>query len=366
MNENRPAYADFEAPDKFQAIQGIIMTHLSRHPKAICSYSGGSDSDIMIDLIEHARQIIPTLPEVKYVFFDTGLEMEATKRHVRETAEKYSVEIETFRPKKNIVLSTKEHGIPFLSKGVSNRIEIVQKNKIPVTIADEYNDCNTEEERKAKFLELAERYPGSKKAIMFFCKCDGSGNYIGDTQLNVGCRPFLLDFMIEHPILFKTSATCCVDCKKNPAHRIQKDYEMIITGERQAEGGIRSIGDRAKESCFNQLSNGQYRFRPLYYVSDADKAWYKEWRGLRYSDAYEVYGLKRTGCCGCSISARAVADLEIIGRYEPKIKKAAWHVFGESYRYRQAYEDYKRRRYEEQKNGNQTTIFDELDRSEKK
>lgn len=38
---DRPDYADLEPPEKFQAIQGIIMTHLSRHPKAICSYSGG-------------------------------------------------------------------------------------------------------------------------------------------------------------------------------------------------------------------------------------------------------------------------------------------------------------------------------------
>lgn len=66
---DRPDYADLDAPEKFQAITGIIMTHLMRHPKAICSYSGGADSDIMIDLIETARKILPSLPPVKYVFF---------------------------------------------------------------------------------------------------------------------------------------------------------------------------------------------------------------------------------------------------------------------------------------------------------
>lgn len=39
--ENKPAYADLPAPEKFQAIQGIIGTRLRQHPKAICSYSGG-------------------------------------------------------------------------------------------------------------------------------------------------------------------------------------------------------------------------------------------------------------------------------------------------------------------------------------
>ena len=69
---DRPAYADYDAPDKFQAIIGIIMTHLREHPNAMCSYSGGSDSDILIDLIETARQMVPSLPAVRYVFFNTG------------------------------------------------------------------------------------------------------------------------------------------------------------------------------------------------------------------------------------------------------------------------------------------------------
>lgn len=51
-------------------------------------------------------------------------------------------------------------------------------------------------------------------------------------------------------------------------------------------------------------------FRPLYYVSDADKAWYKDYYGIKYSDAYEVYGLTRTGCCGCPIPSKAVEDLK--------------------------------------------------------
>ena len=37
---DRPAYADFDAPQKFQAIQSIIAKRVTEHPKAICSYSG--------------------------------------------------------------------------------------------------------------------------------------------------------------------------------------------------------------------------------------------------------------------------------------------------------------------------------------
>ena len=67
----------------------------------------------------------------------------------------------------------------------------------------------------------------------------------------------------------------------------------------------------------------------------------KEHYKIRYSDAYEVYGLTRTGCCGCPISYKAVEDLEKIRPYEPTLVKAAWNVFGKSYLYRQQYNEYK-------------------------
>ena len=59
------------------------------------------------------------------------------------------------------------------------------------------------------------------------------------------------------------------------------------------------------------------------------------------SDAYEVYGLTRTGCCGCPISHKAVEDLEKIRPYEPNVVKAAWNIFGKSYEYRAKYNMYK-------------------------
>ena len=89
---DRPAYADFTAPEKFEAIKSIVAKRLVEHPNAICSYSGGSDSDIMLHLIEEVRHTFD-LPPIKYCFFNTGLEMEAIKRHVRETAEKYGVDV---------------------------------------------------------------------------------------------------------------------------------------------------------------------------------------------------------------------------------------------------------------------------------
>lgn len=368
---DRPAYADFDAPAKFQAIQSIVAKHLKQHPNAICSYSGGADSDILIDVIERAREIF-RLPPVKYVFFNTGLEMKATKDHVKATAEKYDVEIETVRPKVNIVMASRKYGIPFVSKIMSAGLSEWQKKGVPLSVAQEYDRA---EDKQAKRLELKERYPKCESVLNFLCCCNSKGEPRPNIQLVINSSKYMRDFIGEHPPDFKISAECCTYCKKNVAHQIQKGYDMVITGERRDEGGMRSVPRKDNTSmCFTETASGQYRLRPLYYVSDADKAWYKEYYGLRYSDAYEVYGLTRTGCCGCPISYKAIADLELIRPYEPNLVKAAWNVFGKSYTYRQKYNAYKAERMEQEKAEKRRreqeeyqgiSLFDTVEESEK-
>lgn len=343
---DRPPYADFEPPEKFEAIKSIIAKRLIEHPKAICSYSGGADSDIMIDLIEKTRTIF-SLPPVKYVFFNTGLEMKATKDHVKATADKYDVEIEECRPKIGIVQAARTYGIPFVSKIMSGGLSEWQKKGIPLSIADEYEQA---EDKAAKRRELKERYPKCESVINFLCCCNSAGEPRPNIQLVINSSKYMRDFIGEYPPDFKVSANCCDHCKKQPAHLIQKDYDMIITGERRAEGGMRSVPRKDNTSlCFTETSSGQYRLRPLYYVTDEDKGWYKEYYGIRYSDAYEVYGLTRTGCCGCPISYKAVEDLEKIRPYEPNVVKAAWNIFGKSYEYRMKYNEYKESRRQKEK-----------------
>ena len=343
---DRPAYADFDPPAKFTAIQSIVYKRLKEHPNAICSYSGGSDSDILIHLIESTRKAFG-LPPIKYSFYETGLEMEATRRHVRETAEKYGVEITTYRPKKSIVLAVREYGQPFVSKIMSSGLENVQKKNIPLSIADEYAEA---EDKIAKRQELRERYPKCEQAINFLCCCNTKGEPRPNIQLVINSSKYMLDFIKENPIPFRVSNKCCDICKKQPAHASQKGFDMVITGERRDEGGMRSVPRTDSTTmCFTETADGSFRLRPLYYVTDKDKAWYKETYGIRYSDAYEVYGLKRTGCCGCAISSRAVEDLELIRPYEPNLVKAAWNVFGDSYRYRQKYNEYRAMRNEQER-----------------
>ena len=363
----RPAYADYDSAAKFQALEGIIITRITQHPNAICSYSGGSDSDIMIDLIERTRKMFnaacgrEALKPVKYVFFNTGLEMQATKDHVKATAEKYGVEIEECRPKINIVKASRQYGIPFLNKHFSQRLNEYQIKNVPMSIVDEYKNAKN---KSQKYHEIVGRYPNSKCLINFLLGTNKNGEY-HLTQLALDSQKYLKTFLQSCPPCFKISAKCCDYCKKQLAHRVQKGFDMVITGERMAEGGIRATNKQMLETnplntmCFFEQSNGQHRFRPLYYVSDKDKQWYKDYYGIKYSDAYEVYGLTRTGCCGCPISYKAVDDLEKIRSYEPNVVKAAWNIFGDSYRYRQKYNEYKAKRKEAEKKNNQLSFFDE-------
>lgn len=307
----------------------------------------------MIDLIEQTRKLF-NLPPVKYAFFETGLEMKATRDHVKTTAEKYGVEITTYRPKVNIVQATRKYGVPFVSKIMSGGLGEWQKKNIPLSIADEYNEA---EDKIAKRAELKERYPKCESLINFLCCCNGKGEPRPNIQLVINSSKYMLDFVKENPPDFKISADCCTYCKKNLAHEVQKGYDMIITGERRDEGGMRSVPRKDNTAlCFTETASGQFRLRPLYYVSDADKEWYKEEYGIRYSDAYEVYGLTRTGCCGCAISYKAEEDLAAIAPFEPNVVKAAYNIFGKSYEYRRKYNEYKRNRMEESKRPGQTKM----------
>jgi 3'-phosphoadenosine 5'-phosphosulfate sulfotransferase (PAPS reductase)/FAD synthetase len=276
----------------------------------------------MLHLIETVRKIF-SLPPVAYCFFDTGLEMEAIKRHISLKEKEHGITVTMYKPKKNIVQATREYGQPFVSKIMSSGLEGIQRKNIPLSIAKEYAVA---EDKPAKRAELRNRYPKCESIINFLCCCNSKGEPRPDIQLVINSSKYMLDFITENPIPFKVSNKCCDYCKKQVASNAQKPYDMIITGERRDEGGMRSVPKKSDAPmCFTETSDGKYRLKPLYYVSDADKKWYKEYYGVKYSDAYEVYGLKRTGCCGCSISSSAAADLELIKPYEPNLVKAAWN-----------------------------------------
>lgn len=112
--------------------------------------------------------------------FNTGLEMQAIKRHVREMESLYGVTITEYRPKKNIVQATREYGQPFVSKIMSAGLEGIQKKNIPLSIHDEYINA---EDKAAKRGRTEERYPGCESTLILCC-CNSAERAAKHTACN--------------------------------------------------------------------------------------------------------------------------------------------------------------------------------------
>jgi 3'-phosphoadenosine 5'-phosphosulfate sulfotransferase (PAPS reductase)/FAD synthetase len=315
------------APQNHNVYNTLLKAHsvLCRHTKCAVSVSGGSDSDIVMDIIEAVK---PDNYQIRYVFFDTGLEYEATKRHLDYLEQKYGVTIERRKPRKTIPVVCREYGIPFISKDVSEMLNRLQKHGF------DWHD----------YPEIAttEKYGRCKSALDWYYNrrplaASGKSKYC------INRYKLLRDFIMQNPPDFKISEKCCHFAKKQTAEDFNKEYnpDLSVNGMRQAEGGRRA---GSVKSCFT-ASNGKNpdNYRPLWYWTDEDKAVYKAWRGILYSDCYEVYGLKRTGCVGCPCNSRAEQELALVSQYEPQIVKAAYNIFGLSYDYRRKYAEFKQK-----------------------
>ena len=240
------------------------------YKKALCSISGGSDSDIVLDIVTKCdnKKI------VDYVFFDTGLEYQATREHIKFLEQKYNIEIEIIRPKVPIPLSCKRYGQPFLSKRVSEMISRLQKH-----------DFKWEDK---PFEELIKEYPNCKSALMWWC------NAYGDkSKFNIKYNKLLKEFLIANPPNDPISNEYCKYAKKDLAHdKLKQGYDLNITGVRKSEGGVRAS---AYKSCFDNTDKGYDNFRPIFWFKDEDKKAYNKLFNVINSKCYSVYGLKRTG-----------------------------------------------------------------------
>ena len=313
-------------PNNFNIHKYLIVTRnkLREHKRIVCSYSGGSDSDIMADLIELVKPP-DDCGEIRYIFFDTGLEFDATIRHVAEVEQKYGITVERIRPKKAIPVACKEYGIPFISKDLSEVLCRLQNHGF--NWAENFAD--------------AQYFGRCKSAIDYFYNTRPP-SASGKSKFSIIKFKLLKEFLTTNPPTFAISEKCCNFAKKNVSKDFDRTYnpDLKIIGMRQAEGG-RRVG--AVKNCFTPANdNSVANYRPLWFWTDEDKRIYKEWRGIRYSDCYETWGFSRTGCVGCPCSSKVLQDLQIAEQYEPNKVKAAYAVFGESYAYREAYNQFKK------------------------
>lgn len=287
-----------------------------KYKKVICSISGGSDSDVVLDICWKCDKE----NKIEYAWVDTGLEYQATKDHLKELENKYDIEIKRYRAIKSIPLSCKQYGQPFISKYVSEMTHRLQKHNF------KWED--------RPFDELYKEFPRCKTALKWWCNLNGEKSWF-----NISINKWLKEFMIENPPDFKISNKCCQYAKKDVIHKAIElnDYDLNITGIRKAEGGIRS---QAYKSCFDESSSGCDNYRPLFWYKDSDKQNYDNHYGIIHSKCYSEYGLKRTGCAGCPYGRDFEEELKIIKKYEPKLFKAVNNIFGDSYEYTRKYREF--------------------------
>ena len=210
--------------------QRILMR--SYYP--VCSISGGSDSDIVLDLIHKVDED----GKVKYFWIDTGLEYSATKEHLDYLEQKYGITIERVKPDKPIPTCVKQYGVPFLSKYVSEQMMRLQAHGF---------------QWENEPLEvLLKRYPRCKTALQWWCgeRYSDEDGVQKISRFSIYRNRFLKEFIMQNPPDFSISNKCCEYAKKKPSKRIVKEHDadLDITGIRQAEGGIRSA---AFKTCFS-------------------------------------------------------------------------------------------------------------------
>lgn len=294
-----------------------------KYKKILCSVSGGSDSDIIIDICNKCDKE----RKVDYVWFDTGLEYQATKDHLKYLEEKYNIKIKTAKAIKPIPVSCREYGVPFISKHVSEMISRLQKHNFQW----EDQEFDVLVERYCNWSEKRQKWVGCYSALLWWC------NQNRTIRLNIDNNKWLKEFLIVHPPTeIQISNVCCKYAKKNVAHKYVADgnYDLSITGIRRAEGGARAS---KYKNCFSEGIGGCDNYRPIFWYKNGTKEKYDDHYKVKHSDCYEQYGLKRTGCAGCPFGREFEQELEVIKKYEPKLFKAVNNIFGKSYEYTRQY-----------------------------
>lgn len=288
----------------------------------MCSISGGSDSDIMLDII----QKVDREKKTKWVFFDTGLEYQATKDHLTYLENKYGIEIEVEKAIKPIPICCRTYGQPFLSKQVSEFIQRLQKH-----------DFKWEDK---PYETLIEEYPNCKAALKWWCNEWGKSDKGSESKFNIAYNKKLKEFMVANPPTFKISNKCCAYAKKNVAKKYKDNYniELSLFGVRKAEGGARSS---AYKNCFTADANGVDEYRPIFWYKNEDKEYYEKAFNITHSKCYTEYGLTRTGCAGCPFGRDFEKEIEIIKEHEPKLYNAVNKIFKDSYDYMRKYREFK-------------------------
>lgn len=334
-------------------LKSYTIINKPQYKTVMLGISGGSDSDVMLDMV---LRVTKDKSKLRFVFFDTGIEYKATRDHLDFLENKYRIKIDRVRSEKTVPYCCKHYGQPFISKQVSIYIDRLQHHGFQwededfVTLvkryckkADDekksiYNEMESEGKTVKSWVKIdSEWYSGCMSALRWWC-CTKSE---GKSRFDISRNKWLKEFIIENPPFFKISPLCCDYAKK----KVSKNYitenrvDLLLLGLREREGGLRST---AYKSCYSVYEDRYDTHRPIFYFNNDDKEEYEKVFGIVNSRCYSEYGLKRTGCVGCPFGRDIQKELSIICEHEPKLLLAVNNVFMESYEYTHKYREFQK------------------------
>lgn len=199
LNESLDTGQRFEVYDALFHTGSKLIEYFGSHEHICISVSGGSDSDCIVHLV--CTYFPEFLDKCKFVFVNTGLEYDATKRHLFDLEKRYGIEIDKIRCR-SVVTVVRKYGVPILSK-------------IKSTFISDY----------VRGLPYAER-------VIFY---GGVKSY--NAMKFTENQRILARHIKEKGI--KVSSECCTLSKKEPLHNynIEHEIDLSVTGERKIEGG---------------------------------------------------------------------------------------------------------------------------------
>lgn len=248
---------------------GVIDQFLSRmEGKAFVSFSGGKDSSVLLDLCRIIK------PDIKAVFFNTGMEFPDIIRHIMQL-KKQGYDIEFINAKKKPAEIWSEYGFPLVSKEQAHKLWYMK------------ND------------------PESKTAKI---------GYGENSMHNVS---YCFRFLVNET--FDCNNKCCDILKKNPSHDYQKRTGLYpIIGTMASESLIRKEQYLKRGGC-NSFDGKKIFSTPLSIWNDDDVWAYINDRNLKIADIYSK-GVKRTGCVCCGFGAHLEQGrFDALYRLYPKI-----------------------------------------------
>lgn len=254
---------------KIQVTMSRIIEFWNKYPHQIyCSFSGGKDSTVLLDII---RRIYPDTPAV---YVDTGLEYPEVREFVKSVPN-----VIILRPKMSFRQVIETYGYPLISKEVSRQIAAARVKPNGRT-AERFIPGNAHDEKYSGFSIVRWRE-------------------IKDSDIPINDK-------------------CCYVMKKNPAKLFEKQSEMHpITGMMACESIARTTVWK-KYGC-NIFDAKRPLSNPMSFWTEQDVLEYLLQYKLPYASVYgEILrdengnpyttGCTRTGCVFCLFGAHAEGE----------------------------------------------------------